>query len=831
MKDVNISKVQTVLEDLIDKKRIVFWYDNGGQWASVVDNLNISGVTRLNLAGNPFSIKYHVLKGEQPSRGFLIYSKDERPADADNWLLDLETEGIIFSADVGSLYAAECGIPMELKHKVVDPFIQFFKSEDNRKQLSKLTKSGMDWQKIIWHMIGITAKTEPTYDQILLAMVKGLSNEDNSISDNLVQFGLADTFWSEIKELFGYAGNESLKELLIVLFKDDMIRYDGHKHLTNAAHIFMRDWRDSRTYSEVYKTWANILEIELGVERELEDYTLEQLIEIETFPCVDKLIAIRLQQEVMNHTMTSEQMGSIVRTREHKIFWTVAEHTIRAMVEARKVVAGIKHTMPGLVLNTPEEAFRLYCSELYRIDSDYRHFFREAKLAESKNLIAPIVEMVQKVYSNSYLDELARKWQPLVDSMSKWRFNYIDSQSNFYQYHVKPFIDKNRKVFVIISDGMRYETMMELQERIEAVNRTETKMRPAMVSTLPSYTQLGMASLLPHRELGYDKDQDEVFADGVSTKGTPARQNILQRHVPKSWAVTAEKFLEVVNPKSVFKDYDLVYIYSDQIDFVGDKLATEGKVFQATEEEFDRIVKIVELIRNGNGSNILITADHGYIYQNETLDESEFSDFKAEGKVITDTRRFVVGSELERAPLIKTWSSEDVGLKPGKEIQIAKGMNRMRKQGSGSRYVHGGSMLQEIVIPVLHVNIKKGSNISQVDVDILNRRSKITTNKQTISFYQTEAVSEKVTPITLRVGFYDDNNNLLSDSPILTFSTTSEDATQREQKHVFIFQNRISSLNGKEVVLRMERQILNTDQFVTYKEEAYKVSVMFANEF
>ncbi len=831
MKDVNISKVQTVLEDLIDKKRIVFWYDNGGQWASVADNLDISEVTCLKLAGNPFSIKYHILKGEQPARGFLIYSRDERPADTDNWLLDLETEGIIFSAGMGSLYAAECGIPMELKHKVIDPHIEFFKSEDNRKQLTKRLNPGMDWQKIVWQMIGITARTEPTYDQILLAMIKELSKENNSVADNLTRYGLSETLWNEIKELFGYAGNESLKELLIVLFKDDMIRHDGRKRLTNAAHIFMRDWRDSRTYSEVYKTWAKTLESELGVERELEDCTIEQLTEIETFPCVDKLIARHLQQEVLNQTMTSGQMESIVRTREHKIFWPVAEHTIRAMVEARKVVAGVKRTMPGLFLNIPEEAFRLYCSELYRIDSDYRHFFREAKMAESKNLIAPIVEMEQKVYSNSYLDELARKWQPLVDSMSKWRFNYIDSQSNFYQYHVKPFIDKSRKVFVIISDGMRYETMMELQERIEAVNRTETKMRPAMVSTLPSYTQLGMASLLPHRELGYDKEQDEVFADGLSTKGTPARQNILQKHVPKSWAVTAKDFLEVVNPKSVFKDYDLIYIYSNKIDYVGDKFETEGEVFKATEEEFDRIVKIVELIRNGNGSNILITTDHGYIYQNENLDESEFSDFKPDGKIITDTRRFVVGSDLKRGSVIKTWRSEEVDLQPGREIQIAKGMNRMLKKGSGSRYVHGGSMLQEIVIPVLHVNIKKGSNISQVDVDILNRRSKITTNKQTISFYQTEAVSEKITPITLRVGFYDDNNNLLSDTPIMTFSTTSEDATQREQKHVFIFQNRLSSLNGKEVVLRMERQIPNTDQFVTYKEESYKVSVMFANEF
>lgn len=831
MAEASKDKIPTVLEDLVDKKGIVFWYDNGGQLADIVEGLDMSGIEILRLNGNPFSIKYRILKGQQPSRGFVIYSNSEHPADEDNWLLDLETEGVLFSADMGSLYAAECGIPMELKHKVVDPHIEFFKSDENRKQLSKRLKAGMDYQKIIWLMIGITAKVDQTIDQILLAMAKEFLEGENTIAENLTRFGLGKILWGEIKDSYGYAGDESLKELLIVLFKDDMNRYESSRLLTNAAHIFMRDWRDSRAYGDVYKIWAETLEKELGVERELQEYTLDQLTDIETFPCVDKLIACHLQQEVVNQTMTVEQMESIVRMREHKVFWHIAEHTIRAMVEARKLISGIKRSMPGLLLNTPEEAFRLYCSELYQIDSDYRHFFREAKKAESKNLIAPIVDMVQKIYSNSYLDELARKWQPLVDGMSKWRFNNIDSQNKFYQTHVKPFIDKNRKVFVIISDGMRYETMMELQERIEAINRTETKMRPAMVSTLPSYTQLGMASLLPHRDLGYDKDQDEVFADGLSTKGTLARQNVLQRYVPKSWAVSAEKFLEVVNPKTAFKDYDLVYIYSDQIDFTGDKLATEGKVFKATEEEFDRIVKIVELIRNGNGSNILITSDHGYIYQNETLDESEFSDFNAEGNIISDTRRFVIGSELKRGAVIKTWQSEEVGLKPGKEIQIAKGMNRMRKQGSGSRYVHGGSMLQEIVIPVLHVNIKKSSNISQVDVDILNRRSKITTNKQTISFYQTEAVSEKVTPITLRVGFYDDNNNLLSDSPILTFSTTSDDTTQREQKHVFIFQNRLSSLNGKEVVLRMERQIPNTNQFVTYKEESYKVSVMFANEF
>ena len=831
MSDLNKDKIQSVLDGLIEKKRIVFWYDDGGMMSSVADSLDISGVELLRLNHNPFSTKYRILKGEEPERGFIVYSTEPRPADNENWLLDLEIEGVLFSADMGSLYAAECGIPIELKHKVVDPHLEFFKNADNRKSLTRRLTPGMDWQKIITQMMGVSSKTEPTYDQILLAMIKELSEEQSAIIDNYEKYGLSKYFWKEIKETLGYSGNEALKDLLIVLFKDDMKHHENEQILTNAAHIFMRDWRDSRAYSEVYKLWAERLETELGVKRELQELPLSQLIDIETFPIVDKLIATRLQQDLLNQTMTAELMESIVRDREYKMFWDEAQHTIKAIVAARKVEDLIKSLMTGLLLNTPEESFKLYVAELYKIDSAYRQFFREAKRAESKNLIKPVAEMVQRIYSNSYLDELARKWQPLVDAMQKWRLNGIDSQRDFYRLHVKPFIDKGHKIFVIISDAMRYETMVELQQRINSLNRTETKMRPAMVSTLPSYTQLGMAALLPHDKLGYDRNQDEVFADGISTKGTASRQNILQRHVLSSWAVTAKEFLEVTSPKTTFKDYDLIYIYSNNIDFVGDKRETEGEVFKATEEEFDQIVKIVELIRNGNGSNILITSDHGYIFQNEVLDESEFSSFRAGGNVITDTRRFIIGTELTTGNVIKTWSSESVGLKPGIEIQIAKGMNRMRKQGSGSRFVHGGSMPQEVVIPVLHVNIKKVTNKSQVDVDILNRRSRITTNKQTISFYQTEAITEKVTPSTMKIGFYDEDNNLLSDSPILTFGSTSDDTRQREQKHVFIFQNRLSSLNGKEITLRMERQIPNSDQYAIYKEEIFKVSVIFANEF
>ena len=831
MADSTYKKIQQVLSDLIDRYGRVFWYDEGGQMQLFATSLDLLGVEVLTLQNNAFSLKYRILKGEQPERGFIIYSPEAQPADDDNWLLDLQVSAAPFSADMGSLYAAECGIPLELKEKVVDRHIEFFKATSNRNRLTALLHQGMDTVEIEKQMLGVACCTEPNYDQLTLALLNEAYEDKTDMQDKLEKYNLQGLYWKEIDHTFGYSGQHRIKDLLIVLFCDDMMRKMEGGSLHNEAHIFMRDWRDSRQYGELYKLWATRLEDELQIKNQIQDYTLGQLVQIETFPCVDKIIVQHLHLEVLNGTMSVEKLESIIEEREHKLFFSVAAHTIKALLEARRMMEDIDQKIGhGLIINSAEDGFRMYCNDLYTIDLHYRHYFREEKCAESKRLLADITEMVQRKYTNSFLSELAKKWQPMVDTMDKWQIDGVVNQRSFYDYYVNPYVVKGNKLFIIISDGLRYETMVEMQQRINQLSRMVTDMKPAMLSTQPSYTQLGMAALLPNRQLSYEKQQDEVFADGLSTKGTTARQKVLEQRVIKSLAISAKDFLEITTPKTYFKDFNLIYIYSNKIDFVGDKRETEGEVFKATEEEFDHIIRIVELIRNGNGSNIIITSDHGYLYQNEQLDESEFSDFTVMGDIITDTRRYVIGNNLQPGNAVKTWNSENVGLKAGRQIQIAKAMNRMRKQGSGSRYVHGGSMPQEIAVPVLHVNIKKVADVSQVDVDILNKRAKLTTNNQTISFYQTDAVSEKVRGITLRIGFYDAQGELISDSINMVFDSENTDTRQREQKHVFVFKNQLSRLNGQEVTLKMERQVPNTEQFVPYKEESYKVSVMFQVE-
>ena len=145
---------------MVEKNRYVFWYDEGGQEKEFATNINMPGISVLTLEGNPFTIKYQIQKGEQPELGFVIYSPEAMPKDEDNWLLDYQEEGVLFSADMSSLYAAECGIAMELKDAVVQQHINFFKKTDNRNKLAARLHPGMDTRDIEKMMLAVVCKSK-----------------------------------------------------------------------------------------------------------------------------------------------------------------------------------------------------------------------------------------------------------------------------------------------------------------------------------------------------------------------------------------------------------------------------------------------------------------------------------------------------------------------------------------------------------------------------------------------------------------------------------------------------------------------------------------------
>ena len=73
----------------------------------------------------------------------------------------------------------------------------------------------------------------------------------------------------------------------------------------------------------------------------------------------------------------------------------------------------------------------------------------------------------------------------------------------------------------------------------------------------------------------------------------------------------------------LLKGKDIVYVYHNQIDAIGDNSSTENEVFKASQEAIDEINTLTaRLINSANISRVIITADHGYIYKRGNLDDS-----------------------------------------------------------------------------------------------------------------------------------------------------------------------------------------------------------------
>jgi hypothetical protein len=264
---------------------------------------------------------------------------------------------------------------------------------------------------------------------------------------------------------------------------------------------------------------------------------------------------------------------------------------------------------------------------------------------------------------------------------------------------------------------------------------------------------------------------------------------------------------------------------------MGDDAITEEKVFDAVESSFTTITKIVKQIANLNGTNIFVTADHGFIYTNTPTQDSEFckldTTFMETSKV---NRRFVIGKNLEENSCTEKFTSQELGINGDNDFLITKSINKIRKQGGGNRFVHGGATLQELVIPLLEIKYQRKNVISEVEATIMPI-STITTNNVNVSVYQEEPISDKVKPITIVCGFYGEDGVELSDKHKITLNSSDEENRNRENKLRFTFKEISNKYSGKFIKFTMKKVIENSSEQPIYKTYDVKLQLSFFNDF
>ena len=828
------TQIKQALDKLFKKHRIVFWYDEKQEFTKDFEALEFDDITKFEIKNNEFYLKHQMLR-EHKEQKFLLYKNEARPKEyLDNWLLDVEFYSGEFRTDQLAIWLTDLGLGFEFGD-VIKEHEMFFVPTRIEKLKKILTKEDTP-RSLRFKMMSIVCSSDIRIDAMLESLLAEEAKNKDAKYKLLTRCSLDGFLWENVERNYGYSSEKSsIEDFVITLFKDSYFsNFEDTKLLNSDALVFINRWKDSRKNQTSFEVHANNCENTLGIEDDLYNRDFRNLIEIDFFNMIDKKIISDLVRAVSDRKVSAGDITLWVRARRHSHWYDTYADIYKAIDYVAKFIATLDKTV--LDVDSLASGVQLYSNNWFNLDKLYRKYIYHMKESKQPTLLDQLTLTIENLYTNNYLLKLSDSWQIHVDKLEKWNIPSYPMQKDFYSKYVEPTLNKNGKIYVIISDALRYEVGDELTSIIRQEDMFEASIEPA-ISMLPSYTQLGMASLLPNKSIEFSGDeQATVVIDTINARSTN-REKILREYIPRSRTIKAKELMGMSKDgengtRALVRDNDVVYIYHDIIDNAG-KLKTEDTVCKAAEDCLVELKQIIRKLTSANATNILVTADHGFIYQNRTIEESDYLGTQAIGEeILYDDRRFVIGKKLNEESSFKKFTSKQLGLNGDIEVLIPKSINRLKKSASSSKFVHGGATLQEIVIPVIKINKKRKSDTTHVDIDIIRGSSSVISSGQlSVTFYQKDAVTDKLLPRVLKAGLYTQDGVLISDKHTLTFDLTSDNTREREMKVRFLLSQNSDDSNGKEVVLKLEEQVGATSHFTEYARMIYQIRRSFSSDF
>jgi len=829
---MDILTIENSLKSTFVKHRLIFWYDEKGEWREAFDAVSDIPATKLEVNNNEFGTKVRILRDDAQAR-YLLYFSSAKPTDSENWLLDLLRMGREFKPDNVTLLLNEAELANDFRG-IVEEHIKFFKSKKRIAALKELLSKHDDEKSIRLKMLAVLAGSAAQLDDILLTLIASLDMDSliDPAGHTFDDSNLTNYFWEQVGRDFGYKSNDpEVRDFVVMLFRranplDKEIKPNAH------SRVFLQRWKDHVKYRAVFQKWSEILQGQLYIERSLNNHDgAIDLGDADTFELFEKYTLHQLCDQ-FDQGLTNTKLESVLQKRRESLWWDKYADgyaAIEKAVEMRHLLDAFPSSM-----NSVEEGIKLYIEAGWQIDRAYRQsIFHLSNYCEPQ-LMAQIKSWVEKAYLADFLIPLCDQWSMYVRNMINWDCQAVSPQRQFFQKYVQPFRNKGQKVVVIVSDALRYEAARELAETLHA-RKAWTADMDCLFASLPSYTQLGMASLLPINQLSLDPETKVVKTDGERTDGIENRAGILNRFCDgKATAIAAEKFLELRSVKEgrpLMRDNEVIFVYHNVIDNEGDDIKTEAKTFGAVDRAFRELEEIANKAVAINANNVLITADHGFLFQQDIVDRLDDILLPPAQKWQSINRRFAIGENITSAPGIKLFPAANLGLQGNWTAAFPCSIGRFPVKGSGKRYVHGGFSLQEVIIPVIKLHRERDGETREAEVILQSPPSMITSESFPVTLFQKEAVEGKVLPRTVSIGIFASDNTPLSDVRTTTFDSPETEARRREKRIVLTLAAAADMFNNSLVELRLQGYVPGASEPFILDRRDVKIQRLFTSDF
>ena len=277
-------------------------------------------------------------------------------------------------------------------------------------------------------------------------------------------------------------------------------------------------------------------------------------------------------------------------------------------------------------------------------------------------------------------------------------------------------------------DALRYELGVELADSLRQI--TEKVQIHAAVAAAPTITLVGMANLLPGAvsglKLGLDGEHLQVTVAGTRVSTVGHRRDLLRaRH-----GSVADLDLNQASQKgekalaNAIGGADLILIRSQEVDSAGESglLSVAWSHFQTV---INLLANVIARLAQCGVDRVVITADHGFIALSQSLGAHQTVDAPA-GAVGTTKRRVFIGrggipnQATVRIPLASCGIPGDL------DLIVPRGLAVFRA-GGGRQFFHGGLSPQELIVPVIVVDLTRAPEPQKLQVGITVAGKRVTT--------------------------------------------------------------------------------------------------------
>lgn len=268
---------------------------------------------------------------------------------------------------------------------------------------------------------------------------------------------------------------------------------------------------------------------------------------------------------------------------------------------------------------------------------------------------------------------------------------------------VAPALDNGERVAYFLVDSLRYELGIEIEKQLSEKHQVNLQ---AACAQLPTYTEVGMASLMPEAEstLRLARKDDKLvtmLGDQVATAPATRLSYLQSRKGDQCSEILLEDLNRQKKPKIPDKTRLLV-VRTRDIDAIAHE--SPHQVLQAIPSLVRQIIRGVSKVAELGFDKAVIVTDHGFILFHEQGAGNVAP--RPSGNWLAEKSRCMLGQGQADAANI-VLKREDLGING--DFQDFAAPRALVPYVKGQIYYHEGLSLQECILPCLTIRLESSA--------------------------------------------------------------------------------------------------------------------------